>query len=123
MLIRCAVLWCCAASSGCFSFAYPSTQQQMLVWKSRPKWCASPSLIYNLAIFPPCHDAASVQRLQRLCGACLPGSCSPERLCGSVMVLKKLGAELMDEFLATVQFLGAEEGMQVCAQAPTARRT
>lgn len=28
----------CAASSGCFSFAYPSTQQQMLVWKGRPKW-------------------------------------------------------------------------------------
>jgi NAD+ kinase len=25
------------ASSGCFSFAYPSTQQQMLVWKGRPK--------------------------------------------------------------------------------------
>lgn len=31
----------------------------------------------------------------------------------SVMVLKKLGPELMDEFLATVKFLGDEEGMQV----------
>jgi len=29
-----------AASSGCFSFDYPSTQQQMLVWKARPQWCA-----------------------------------------------------------------------------------
>lgn len=31
------------------------------------------------------------------------------------MVLKKLGVELMDEFLATVQFLGDHEGMQVSA--------
>ena len=34
-----------AASSGCFTFAYPSTQQQMLVWKARPQWCGyAPSL-------------------------------------------------------------------------------
>ena len=29
------------------------------------------------------------------------------------MVLKKLGAELLNEFQAVVQYLGAEEGMQV----------
>ena len=35
-----------AASSGCFSFDYPSTQQQMLVWKARPQWCASAPRAY-----------------------------------------------------------------------------
>lgn len=30
-----------AAASGCLSFAYPTTQQQLLVWRERPRWCAT----------------------------------------------------------------------------------
>jgi len=59
------------AASGCFSFSYPSTQQQMLVWKSRPK---------------------------------------------CVLVLKKLGDELSDQFLEVVRYLADEENMQVVVE-------
>ena len=47
---------------------HPSSQQQLLVWKSRPK---------------------------------------------RVLVLKKLGTELMDDFLAVVEYLGKEQGLSV----------
>ena len=49
-------------------FEHPSSQQHLLVWKTRPK---------------------------------------------CVMVLKKLGEELVDEFMSTVRFLGVEEGLRV----------
>lgn len=28
----------CRAASGCLSFAHPSTQQQLLVWRGHPRW-------------------------------------------------------------------------------------
>lgn len=49
-------------------FEHPSSQQHLLVWKTRPK---------------------------------------------CVMVLKKLGNELMEEYLSVIQFLGEEQGLQV----------
>ena len=37
-------------------------------------------------------------------------------MCCSVMVLKKLGDELMPEFHSVVEYLGAEQGMQVVVE-------
>lgn len=37
-------------------------------------------------------------------------------LCCSVMVLKKLGDELMPDFHSVVEYLGVEQGMQVVVE-------
>eukprot|EP00798_Chlamydomonas_sp_ICE-L_P002787 gene2787-12662_t len=57
--------------TGKLTFAYPSTQQHLLVWKERPR---------------------------------------------SVMVLKKLGEELVDEFLEVIKFLTVEEKLRVVVE-------
>lgn len=56
------------AADGSLQFEHPSSQQHLLVWKTRPK---------------------------------------------SVMVLKKLGEELLDDFISTMKFLGEEQGLRV----------
>jgi NAD+ kinase len=59
------------AASGNLQFACPSSQQQLLVWKTRPK---------------------------------------------RVMVLKKLGDELMEEYVDVLRYLGEELGMRVVVE-------
>ena len=113
-----------AASSGCFSFDYPSTQQQMLVWKARPQWCAlaAHQASAGHAILSPrvamtgnaCHCTQPLPGLtaHRLRGGLWRGD-NIRMLCCSVMVLKKLGSELREEFLDVIDYLGRQEGMQV----------
>ena len=50
--------------------------------------------------------------------SCCPGlqHCVICHVCYSVMVLKKLGDELMPEFHSVVEYLGAEQGMQVVVE-------
>ncbi|GAX83042.1 hypothetical protein CEUSTIGMA_g10468.t1 [Chlamydomonas eustigma] len=59
---------------GKLAFAYPSTQQHLLVWRNQPK---------------------------------------------SVMVIKKLGDELLEEFVKVVEFLAVERGMKVIVEPVT----
>lgn len=122
-----------AAASGCLSFSCPSTQQHLLVWKTKPSWWVNLSSAVHisqhkpLGIPPPISSMTPVYVNHGLvlCHTIQHAICMPtwhNTVCYmspnacSVMVLKKLGDELTGEFHKVVEYLGHEQSMQVVVE-------